>query len=405
MDGTAATRQKDSSQEDHTIASFVGDESGPTLIVVGSIHGNEPSGSRALRNVAQALQSTKTELRGRVFFLQGNLRASNARSRFIDSDLNRHWTPVNIALAESTHKLDHVEDLELRELLGIFEDLLASARNEVFVLDLHSTSANGIPFATVGDTLRNRHFAQKFPVTMLLGIEEQLKGTLLEYLNNQGAVTLGFEGGQHDSAEAIANHEALIWMAIVNSGIAAADDIPDLETRRRGLQTASGRMRVVEIRYREAITANDEFVMNPGFKNFDPIKRGQILANDRHGYIKAVEGGMILMPLYQSKGEDGFFIGREVAPFWIRLSELLRKLKLADWMFILPGVRRHPTDPESLIVNTAVARIFPLQIFHLLGFRRRVWEQNCLIVSRRRHDIESPFVKQVKPERQKSRWR
>ena len=66
------------------------------------------------------------------------------------------------------------------------------------MIDLHSTSADGLPFATVGDTMRNRRFAQNLPVTILLGIEEQLDGTMLEYLNNLGAVTLGFEGGQHD---------------------------------------------------------------------------------------------------------------------------------------------------------------------------------------------------------------
>ena len=55
-------------------------------------------------------------------------------------------------------------------------------KTEVFVLDLHTTSASGLPFATVGDTLRNRHFAQSLPVTILLGIEEQLEGTMLEYL-------------------------------------------------------------------------------------------------------------------------------------------------------------------------------------------------------------------------------
>ena len=393
MDGTSAARRGVLSQEDHTIAAFVGDEWGPTLIVVGSIHGNEPSGSRALRNVALIMQRLQIELHGRVFFVEGNVRALRARSRFIDSDLNRHWTDCNIAVAASKHKLDRAEDLELRELLAVFEDILASARNEVFVLDLHSTSANGLPFATVGDTLRNRHFAQKFPVTMLLGIEEQLKGTLLEYLNNKGAVTLGFEGGQHDSAEAVANHEALVWLAIANAGIAPAEDVPDLETLNRELGNASGRPRIVEVRHREAISDNEGFVMNAGFNNFDEIRKGQKLARNRRGNIKAVESGVILMPLYQSKGEDGFFIGREVAPFWIRLSEMLRKLRLADWMFILPGVKRHPTDRESLIVNTTVARFFPLQIFHLLGFRRRVWEQDCLIVSRRKFDTASPFVK------------
>jgi hypothetical protein len=124
------------------------------------------------------------------------------------------------------------------------------------------------------------------------------------------------------------------------------------------------------------------------------VKQGQVLANDRRGPINSPESGLILMPLYQKKGDDGFFIGREVSPFWIRLSEILRRLKLANWVFIMPGVKRHPTDPESLVVNTTVARFLPLQIFHLLGFRRRIWKDNNLIVSRRKYDSRSPFSKE-----------
>ena len=165
-----------------------------------------------------------------------------------------------------------------------------------------------------------------------------------------------------------------------------------LETLRRDLKKATGPARIIEVRHREAISADDEFVMNPGFNNFDPIRRGQVLARDRRGPIKAVESGMILMPLYQKKGEDGFFIGREVSRFWIWLSEILRRLNLSDWVFILPGVKRHPTERESLIVNTVVARFFPLQIFHLLGFRRRTWVGKSLVVSRRKFDTKSPFV-------------
>jgi hypothetical protein len=239
--------------------------------------------------------------------------------------------------------------------------------------------------------MRNRRFAQKFPVRILLGIEEQLDGTLLEYLNNKGAVTLGFEGGQHESAEALENHEALIWLALVNAEILALEDVPDLEKHRKKLAASAGKVRFLEVRYREAITSRDEFEMNPGFENFDLVKRGQILARNSKGEIKAPESGLILMPLYQKQGEDGFFIGREIAPFWLWLSKILRGLKLGNFIRILPGVRQHPTDSESLIVNTRVARFFPLQIFHLLGFRKRRLKENQLIVSRRRHDTKSPF--------------
>jgi len=50
--------------------------------------------------------------------------------------------------------------------------------------------------------------------------------------------------------------------------------------------------------------------MNPGFANFDPIRRGRVLAGKASGPVAAPFSGVLLMPLYQKLGEDGFFIGR-----------------------------------------------------------------------------------------------
>lgn len=380
----------------HLIGEFIGDASGATLIVVGSLHGNEKGGAIALRKISRELEALREKLRGKVYFLAGNTRALQQGVRFVDADLNRHWTVENFLKNSKSSSASPLlsEDLEQRELLEILNKILATAQDEVYALDLHSTSAEGLPFATVGDTLRNRSFAQKFPVTILLGIEEQLDGTLLEYLNSFGVITFGFEGGQHDSPVTAKNHEALVWLALVNSGILAAKDTPDLQRHRQNLAKATGAARLLEVRHREAIKPEDEFAMNPGFENFDAIKRGQNLAKNRQGEIKAIESGLILMPLYQKQGEDGFFIGREIAPFWLRLSLALRKLKIANLMHILPGVSRHPTDDETLLVDTRIARFFPLQIFHLLGFRKRRWRNNKLVVSRRKYDTFSPFKRQ-----------
>ena len=86
-----------------------------------------------------------------------------------------------------------------------------------------------------------------------------------------------------------------------------------------------------------------------------------------------------------------FFIGREVAPTWIWLSGILRRIGIQKIVHLLPGVSRDPGDPANLIVNTHIASLFPLQIFHLLGFRRRRWSNNKLVVSRRKHDTDGPF--------------
>lgn len=375
---------------EHLIGSFIGRSSGPTLIVVGSLHGNEPAGVKALLNVSKQLEKLIGKIKGRVFFLAGNTRALSRSVRFVDVDLNRHWTSHNMSNLGPDLLANSSEGIELEELDQILDGILITAMDEVFVVDLHSTSSDGVPFATVGDTLRNREFARKFPVTILLGIEEQLNGTMLEYLNNAGAVTLGFEGGQHLSPGTVTNHEALVWLAMVNSGVLDASEIPLVE-KTRCLDSELRGARLFEVRLRHEISEQDEFEMLAGFKNFDPVTKGQIIARDKNGPIKAPESGLLMMPLYQKLGNDGFFIGREISPFWLWLSRVLRRLGVQKIIHFLPGVRRDDDDPGTLIINTRVARFFPLQVFHLLGFRRRRWIDNKLVVSRRKHDTDAPF--------------
>ena len=375
----------------HLIAEFIGDPGGPTLMAFGSVHGNEAAGSAALERVADAFRAGKYEIRGRVYLFRGNTRALAKGVRFIDSDLNRHWTGPNVVrnMPDTALEPQLSEDREQAELLRDINHILASARDEVYAIDLHSTSAEGVPFATVGDTMRNRAFAQKFPVTVLLGIEEQLEGTLLEYLNNLGVITLGYEGGQHYAESTVAVHQALIWRAMVNAEIIG--EAEQLKRFDRVLLKASKEPKIFEVRYRHAITADDRFEMLPGYNNFDPIERGSQLANDKRGMVVASEKGVILMPLYQKLGEDGFFIGREISPFWIWLSGVLRRLRVGGMMYLLAGVRRLEKDRDTLEVDTSIARFFPLQLFHLLGFRKLRWHDNKLVVSRRKHDISGPF--------------
>ena len=108
------------------------------------------------------------------------------------------------------------------------------------------------------------------------------------------------------------------------------------------LGRASSGTSIVEVRYRHPIRGEDRFRMEPGFANFQRVKKGELLARDHKGQITARESGMVLLPLYQALGDDGFFLGREVRPFWLKLSAILRKLRVGDYSHCLPGVRRDP---------------------------------------------------------------
>jgi len=93
------------------------------------------------------------------------------------------------------------------------------------------------------------------------------------------------------------------------------------------------------------------------------------------------------MPLYQTQGDDGFFIARPVRGFWLALSAMLRYLRAGRIAHWLPGVSLLPGEPHALVVNRRVARWSSLPILHLLGFRRRSEACDRLIVERRAHDL------------------
>jgi hypothetical protein len=377
---------------EHLIASIRGSLPGPTLLILGGIHGNEPAGVLAAYSLLRRMQERRADLRGEVVLLRGNTRALERKVRYIDADLNRQWTADNARISESGKGglPEMSELLEQRELLVAIKEVVSRARGDVYFLDLHTTSAPGKPFATVGDTLRNRRFALNFPVTIVLGLEEQIDGTLLECINNLGAITMGFEAGQHEANTSVDHHEAVVWSATVATGNFRREDLAELDQCHYLLERAGGGRRVVEVRHRHVIGPEDGFQMEPGFRNFQPVRRGQVLARDRTGEITARETGLILLPLYQTLGDDGFFLGREVKQFWLSLSALLRKLRVGHYIHLLPGVRRDPLNEDFLIINTRIARILPLQIFHLLGLRRRRWIDNYLVVSRRAYDLAGP---------------
>jgi succinylglutamate desuccinylase len=181
--------------------------------------------------------------------------------------------------------------------------------------------------------------------------------------------------------------EAAVWIALAASGVLPAGSRPEVEAGRALLGAGSaGLPRVVEVRHRHAIAAADGFRMDPGFRSFQPVGAGQVVARDRRGPVAVAEAGRLLMPLYQPLGDDGYFLIREVRPFWLALSARLRRLRLARVLHWLPGVRRHPELPETFVVDRRVARWFALEIFHLLGFRRHGPAGAKMVVSRRAND-------------------
>lgn len=372
---------------DRVVGRLVGEAAGPSLVCTASLHGNEPAGLRALERVFARLHAERPPTCGEFIGLIGNLTAVSRGQRFVDSDLNRHWSPAKVAAlrAQRADALEDAEDLEAGQLLEEIDAAVARARGEIFCVDLHTTSGESPPFATAMDTLRNRSFALRFPVPHVLGLEEYLDHTLLDHLDGQGYITLGFEGGQHDDPLSIDHCEAAVWVALAETGVLLAPDGLQVveEARQRLAAAAMGLPRAVEVRYRHGLRDDDGFQMLPGFVSFQTINEGDLLARDDRGEVHAPEGGGILMPLYQRQGDDGFFVIRRFNAFWLTVSAAFRRLRVDLLLPLLPGVRRVRGRPGTLRVDRRVARFYALEIFHLAGFRKKRIEDGHLVVTRR----------------------
>lgn len=293
------------------------------MICFGGIHGNELAGVRALETVFKLLEREPVvnptfRFAGRITGFIGNRQALSRRKRFYTQDLNRMWRPDLINRLKRTHPADlRYEERELRELAEAVEREIVMYRPEkVVVLDLHTTTADGGIFGIATDEPESIRIAQELHAPVITGMLAGLQGTMLHYFNKENiqapeVVALGFEAGQHDDPLSVNRCIAAIINCMRTIGCVDADDV---ENRHDDLLIAysKGLPKVAELRYIHRIQSGDEFRMAPNYHNFKLVKQDEILAHDRSGPIKAKEDSLILMPLYQAQGSDGFFLVKEV---------------------------------------------------------------------------------------------
>ncbi len=350
---------------------------GPLFLTVGGLHGNEPAGIEAAKRVLRRLEEESIPLQGRFVALRGNRPALALGTRFIERDLNRVWGPRDLlGLEEREAELDGPDEAELRGLVQVFAALLVepcgtASFEEVVLLDLHSTSGPSTPFLCMADTLQNRPVSFALQVPVILGLEEALAGTLLDYMSEAGHIAIAFEGGEHTDPDTVDCHEAAIWCGLLAAGCLKSGALPDMglmQTRLR--KAAKGAPAIVEVLHRHGTNPGDGFVMDAGWSNFQVVGSNEVLATDGKGEIRATLSGRLLLPRYQAKGDDGFFLSRDVRPIWLTVSAWLRRNELDRFLHLLPGVQRVEGDSRRLRINRRRALFGVRQIFHLFGFRR-----------------------------------
>jgi succinylglutamate desuccinylase len=348
---------------------------GPTMVFFGGIHGNEPSGIFALKQVMDEIREQNIPVKGTIIAIAGNLWALERGERFHERDLNRLWSEENVtALENGTFQPSNEDEKQQLDIFQTFENIIETEGGPFYFFDLHTTSGDTGPFITVNDSIINRKFTENYPVPLILGIEEHLTGPLLSYVNELGYVSFGFEGGQHDSIDAIDNHKIFTYLSLVFGGVIDRNDIAYSEYMNHWKKMNAEHQGFYEIYDRYAIQPDEQFTMEPGFTNFDKIQKGQLLASSNNQPIKSEENTTLFMPLYQAKGEDGYFLIKRTPRFFLWLSGVLRRFKIDRIFPLLPGVKWTSPEKDTMTVDLRIARFITKNssISSVIGASKRV---------------------------------
>jgi predicted deacylase len=302
---------------------FTGLQSGPRLIILGAVHGNEVCGTRAIERLVAELDSGALQIaRGTLTLVPiTNPLAYQLKQRQGDRNLNRNLQPC-----------DEPAD---------FEDRIANAlcplldAHEV-LLDLHSFHTGGQPFVMLGPrdntgplepfshALAEAQLAAHLGVTRVvegwldtyaLGVERRRErhpeanpllldaaygvGTT-EYMRSRGGYGVTLECGQHEDPGAPevayrAIRQTLALLKIVDAPLQA----PPRSFEVLRLQD------VVDLEH-----AGDTFVRP--WASFDPIKAGELIGHRHDGTpVAAIDDGFIVFPNPRAlPGNEWFYFAR-----------------------------------------------------------------------------------------------
>ena len=303
------------------ITSVKGTKRGPLFICLGGVHGNEPAATKAIKMVAKMLKvepitNPNFQYSGKFIGIRGNLKAIKKKVRFIDKDLNRSFTRENIEKIKSgDYSGFDNEDRQVYKIVRKINKQIKKYKPEkLFVIDLHTTTASGGIFTLVAeDDPESLKLALEIHAPVITGMTKGIKGTTIDFFQADqfgvDTTCVAFEAGQHLDPLSVNRSVAAIINCMRSIG---AIDGAVVENQHNYLlkSYSAGLPKLSELKYCYQFKPNDKFIMKAGYKNFDPVKKGEILADDKNGPIVCKEDGYILMPKYQAQGNDGFFIIR-----------------------------------------------------------------------------------------------
>ena len=299
-----------------------GEFDGPLVIAIGGIHGNEPAGVLAMTELlemirVEPLKNDKFHFSGNLIGLRGNLQALKSGERYIDGDLNRRFKSAQVEKVLSANKSElKNEDFEMREIIDAVNYYVNYYKpKKLVVLDLHTTSSKGGIFSITSEEEASEKIALGMYAPIVRGILKGISGSTIHYFNTENigvnTSTVVFEGGQHQNPKSVKSAISGIINCLRSIGCVQPVDV---EARHDNLlkDRSVGFPKMTRLIYKHGIKPEDHFKMKSDYISFQKVSKGEALATDIKGDVLCPYDGLILMPLYQKQGQEGFFLVEEL---------------------------------------------------------------------------------------------
>lgn len=283
-----------------TIDSFVfkGDTQGPTLLVMGGIHGNEKCGPIALSRLVDELNTGARKIKAGTFVTAPicNPEAYRRHTRQCDANLNRIIR-------------HHAEPVLYEHALA--NQVIALIDNADIVLDLHSYASGTRPFLFLdNDTQDHRAFAMSLNIPYWitgwaevyaeLGNSDVNDGDTMFYSASQGKTALLVECGAHEdpvSAD-VAYHSvlrALVHFGMIDDEEAISPATPQIN-----------HMYAIYLKEKPGHFTRD-------WQHLDKVSKGDILATyDDGSTVQAPADSVVILPKKSAEpGGEWFYLGQQ----------------------------------------------------------------------------------------------
>lgn len=261
-------------------------DSGPTVGVLGGVHGDEPGGIEVVNHLLNNLVIE----RGTVIAMLGNMAAIAARKRYTDANLNRSFVPTNIAAPPSSPQAN--ESRRAQELMPYLDQCNA-------LLDLHEFKDPRVqPFIICERNARATALRIGAPV-ISFGWSTTEPGGSDGYMYNQGKEGLCYELGSFKTRR----RNVSVGIGAVRRFMAAQgltdEHLPPLFDNPLFVQA--------DITFRRT---SENYQLARAFNTFERLVPGEPIATLDGVQIRARENQLIIFPETNPRlGDEAFTLG------------------------------------------------------------------------------------------------